>query len=177
MLTVFGIATSSSLIFNFLTFSQAPEFHRDNSPKGFVEDATTHFGCTEGTVGEDDGDFFQLESHGPCREFHFDLEGIAFETDVVEINGFQNFPGVANESGCGVMYFHARDKSHVLGGEIGHEYSSHGPVHDVNTCDVTGADCHIAFPTFAGVIQFNQIIGIVGKIGIHFEDVIVPVFQ
>ena len=75
------------------------------------------------------------------------------------------------------MYFHARDESYIFGGKIGHENPSHGPVHDVNTCDVTGTDRHIAFPAFAGVIQFDQIIGVMGEIRIHLEDVVIPVFQ
>ena len=75
------------------------------------------------------------------------------------------------------MYFHARDESYIFGGKIGHENPSHGPVYNVNTCDVAGTYRHIAFPAFTGVIQFDQIIGVMGEIGIHLEDVFIPVFQ
>ena len=64
-----------------------------------------HFGRAEGTVCENDGDFFQLESRCPRCEFHFDLEGVAFETDVIEVNGFQDFPGVINESAVASCIF------------------------------------------------------------------------
>lgn len=69
-------------------------------------------------------------------EFHFNLEGITFETDAVQMNGFKHFAAVADEAGSGVVNGQAGDEPHVFGGEVRHQDSSHWPVDHIDSAHV-----------------------------------------
>ena len=53
----------------------------------FAKDAATHFGGAQFTIDKDDGHFLNLEPTLVSGVFHFYLESVSLETDIIEING------------------------------------------------------------------------------------------
>ena len=74
-----------------------------------------------------------MESAFKGGEFHFNLESISFETDVVQMDGFKHFPAVAYKAGSSVMNGQSGNEPHIFGGKVGHQYSSHRPVHHIDS--------------------------------------------
>ncbi len=122
----------------FLEPAVEPEAY--DSEEGFGEDSSAHFGDSFYSVDEYDGYFFDFESALVGSEFHLYLEGIAFEADGIEVDGFEYASFVAFESGCCVVDFEACDESDVDGGEVGHKYSAYGPVDYVDSRYISAAD-------------------------------------
>ena len=77
----------------------AVPFQADNAKDSFPENTGIHLGSTEFPVNENHGHFNDLESAFIGCEHHFNLEGIAFEADLVERYGFQHLTAVTLESG------------------------------------------------------------------------------
>ena len=96
-----------------MNLTDIPEPEAYDSQDGFLEDTGTHLGLSFRTVGEDDGHFFDFESELPCSVFHFDLEGIPDEPDPVEVDGLENLPGIADETGSGIPDLDAGNKPHI----------------------------------------------------------------
>ena len=63
-----------------------------------AEDAAIHLAHALAPVYEDDGHLLDAETDFVGSELHFDLEGIAFETDLIEFDGLQHAPFVAFET-------------------------------------------------------------------------------
>lgn len=82
----------------------------ENAPDTFFDDASMHFGLAMGSVLEKNRDFLDLESGAPGFVFHFDLEGIADKSDLVEVQLLQYVSAVAHESGRGVFDRHTGDE-------------------------------------------------------------------
>ena len=93
-----------------------------------------------------------------------------------KINGFKHLFAITFKTGCCIVNFHSRNKPDVFGSEIRHQYPAHGPVHHINTRYITGTDCQVS-PLRQASCSRDQIIGIVRKIGIHLENVVIVTLQ
>ena len=144
-----------------------------HAEEGFAEDAAVHLRGTQLAVDENHRYFGNLEAALVGGELHLNLEGIPLEADFVQFDGFEHLTAVALESGSGVVDGQAGDDAHILGGEVGHEHASHGPVHYVHAADVTRADGHVV--TFCGtfVVKARKVGRCVAEVGIHLEDVVI----
>ena len=69
-------------------------------------------------------------------EFHFNLEGITFEADTIQIDCLQYLTTVALKAGGRIMYRQSGDEAYILGSKIGHQYPSHRPIHYIDATDV-----------------------------------------
>ena len=84
---------------------------------------------------------------------------------------------VALEPGRDVPYGQAGDEAGVDAGPIGKDQPRQGPVDHPHPVDVPGADGEVRFSPFHGLDQAGEVAGVVGEIGIHLADEIVPLRQ
>ena len=152
---------------------QAVPLQADDAEDGFAEDGAVHLGSAEHAVHEYYRHLHHAEAHAVGRELHLYLEGIALETDGVEVERLKHAAAVAYEAGGGVVDRYARDEAHVLAGIVGHEHTPHGPVDDVHARDIARAHGHVCAVLGAGLVEAFQVLGIVAEVGIHLEDIVV----
>ena len=138
-----------------------------------AEDAAAHFARALATVDEHHRHLLDLEANLVGGVFHLNLEGIALEADLIEVDGLQHTATVADEARGGVVDADARDKAHILRGEVAHQYAAHGPVDHVDALNVTGPHGHVAALVVAGGIKARQVVGVVAEVGVHLEDVLI----
>ena len=139
----------------------------------FTEDATRHLADALATIDEDNTYLLDLETNFISSVFHLDLETVALEADLVELDGLQHATLVALEAGCGVVHLEACDEAHVFRGEVTHQHTTDGPVHDIHTTDVAAADGHVVALIVTGGIETGQVVGIMAEVCIHLEDIVV----
>ena len=75
------------------------------------------------------------------------------------------------------MDLHAKDHPDVLGGPVGHDDAAERPVDDADAVAVPRADGQVGFPGGAGGMEPQQVVGVVGEVGVHLEDVVVVLLQ
>ena len=101
------------------------------------------------------------------------MESVAFETDLVKLYSLQHLALVALEPGCRIVDIDPQYGAYILAGEIRHQHSAHRPVNYIDTVHITAADSHIS-PVFgAGIIELEQILRIMTKVGIHLKDIVI----
>jgi len=149
------------------------DFESDDAEERFGEDAAGHLAGTELTVDEDDGYFFDTEAYFVGGIFHFDLEGVTLEADLIKFDGLEHMTAVADEAGCGVVYLNAEDEANVFAGEVGHEHASYWPIDDIDAGEVAATDGHVGVGIGDGVVELEQVLGVVGEVGIHFKYIFV----
>ena len=71
----------------------------------------------------------------------------------------------------------AGDDAHIFGCKIGHQYASHRPVDYIHTADIARADGHVI--AFVGTLFIKawQVGRSMAEVGIHFEHIIVLMFD
>ena len=110
-------------------------------------------------------------------KFHFYLESIPLELDFVQFDGFQDLTTVTLESGSGIVDRQSGYDAHIFGCEIRHQYSSHWPIDHIYPTDISGADSHIISFVGAFLIQAWKVCRGMAEVGIHFEHIVVLVFD
>ena len=75
------------------------------------------------------------------------------------------------------MNLHSGDDAYVLRCEIRHQHTSHRPVHYIDAAYVARADRQIRSLVVTCGIQSWQVVRVMAEVGIHFEDVIVFLFD
>ena len=100
------------------TWDDTSQAQTDDTPESLPENAAAHLRYAFDTLRKDYGDLFDLESESPCGIFHFYLESVTFHFDCVEVDGFQRFARVTDETCRGVAHRHARYGTHVYGGAV-----------------------------------------------------------
>ena len=68
--------------------------------------------------------------------FHFNLEGVALETNLVELDGFEYSSLVAFEAGGSVVHLEPCYEPYIFRSEIAHQHSADRPVHHVHSAYV-----------------------------------------
>lgn len=149
----------------------------DDTENGFTENTAVHLRATQLAVDEDNRHFHHFEPALIGSEFHLYLKGITFEADGIEVDGFQHLAAVALEAGSGIMNRQTGDESHVLGGEIGHQYAPHGPIHHIDTAHVARADGNIRTLLGTSLVEARKVLGVMTEVGVHLEDVLVAALQ
>ena len=97
--------------------------------------------------------------------------------DLVQIDGLEDLAAVADEAGGRVLDLHPEHHADILGGIVGHDDAAQGPVHDADAVAVAGADGEVgAFLRTRGM-EPQQVVGVVGKVRVHLEDVVVAPVQ
>ena len=142
----FNSSISFYLLYLFLLWifaEPAAPFQLHHPEESFAKDATVHLRGSQLAVHEDNRYFSNLEAALVSRELHFDLEGIAFELDFVQFDGFKYLTAVALESGSGIVYRQTSDDAYVLRCEVRHQYTAHRPVHNIHTAYVSRADGYV----------------------------------
>ena len=129
------------------------------------------------SVGKDNGHFLYLEAQFLGRVFHLYLEAVPFHLDGIQVHGFQHLAGIADETGGGVIHVELQDAPHIGRCKIAHHDAAHGPVNHADAVAVTGTHGQIGPLLGAGIVQAEEVLGVVGEIGIHFEDVVISLFQ
>ena len=109
--------------------------------------------------------------------FHLDLETITLETDLVELDGLQHTALVTHKTSGGIVNAETGDDLHVYRGKVTHQYTTYGPVYDVDTFHIARTDRQIVALIMTGCIESRQVAGGVAEVGIHLEDVVVVVLQ
>src|SRR5690606_33516026 len=106
-------------ILKFTFLKQTLHFHFQYPENGFPDYGSTHLGFPPNTIGEDYGHlyYFIMLQIGP--KFHFDLEGVPYKFNGIDINSFQDLSFITYESGSGIVYFHSSDQFYVEGSPIG----------------------------------------------------------
>ena len=153
------------------------DFEAQHTEEGFGEYTAGHLAGAEDTVDEDDRYFLDAEAALVSRKLHFNLEGVSLEANLVQFDGFEYFAAIAHESGGRVVNGYAENGADVLGGEVTHQDASHRPVDDVHAADVATTDSHVGVLFGEGLVEFEQVLGIVAEVGIHLEDIVVAVLQ
>ena len=148
-----------------------------DSEEGFAEDSARHLACAELAVDEDDRHLLDTVSEREGCELHFDLEGIAFEANGIEVDAVEHLARIAYESGCRVAEVDSEHGADVGRGVVAHQHASDGPVDDVDTGDVARAHTDVG-PLFGTcLVEARQVVGIVAEVGIHLKDVVVAVVE
>ena len=83
----------------------------------------------------------------------------------------------ADKACGGVPDCHPGDGTDVEGCVIGEYEATHGPVDDGHAFLVPAADGDSRLVRFAGVVEWDQVVGIMGEVGIHFEHIFILVFE
>src|SRR5437763_7484160 len=95
-----------------------PEAESPYHPDRLAHDGFGHLALALGAVHEDDRHLDDAKTLPPCPEAHLDLEGIAVRPNIIEVNGFQNFPAKTLEAASGVPYRESRHHPSVDVGEV-----------------------------------------------------------
>ena len=74
-------------------------FQFDNTKNGLSKDTAVHFWGTQFPVDKDNRYFHNLETAFVSSEFHFNLEGITFEADTIQIDCLQYLTTIALKAG------------------------------------------------------------------------------
>ena len=97
---------------------EAAQFEFDNSEDGLPKDTRIHFALAQDPVDEDDGYLLYVEPALVGCKLHFYLKSVAFESDFVQLDGFEYLTAVAYESGSGVVYLQPCDEAYILRGKV-----------------------------------------------------------
>ena len=84
-------------------------FQFDDTENGLSKDTAVHFRGTQFPVDEDNRHFHNLETAFVSSEFHFNLEGITFEADTIQVDCLQYLTTVALKAGGRIMYRQSGD--------------------------------------------------------------------
>jgi hypothetical protein len=68
-----------------LPLPQTVPLELQDSENGFMDNAAAHFRNAGNTIGKDDRDFVDSKSGKHGLIFHFDLKGITYKADLVEV--------------------------------------------------------------------------------------------
>ena len=85
----------------------------------FFDDAFAHFADAYFAIDKSDGYFFDLEAEFPGGEFHFYLESIAYEHDLIEVDGFQYGIAIADKTRRGIINGHPGNEFGIKGASFG----------------------------------------------------------
>ena len=80
----------------------------------FAEDAATHLAGALAAIDKHDGHLLNLTTNLLRGELHLYLEGIAFETYLIQFDGLEHATAVTLEARCGVVYLETRHHAYVL---------------------------------------------------------------
>ena len=81
----------------------AVPFQLDDTEYGLPKDAAVHFGSSKFAINKNNRYFCNMETAFVSSKFHFNLESIPFEADIVQVDGFKYFTAVTYKAGSGVM--------------------------------------------------------------------------
>ena len=109
--------------------------------------------------------------------FHFDLEGVALETDLVQLDRLEHLAAVALESGGGIVHLEAGHEADVGRGVVRHEDAPEGPVDHVHAVAVARSDGHVGALFGAGGVEPKQVLGVVAEVGVHLKNEVVAVLD
>ena len=70
---------------------------------------------------------------------------------------------------------HAGDDPGILAGKHAQRQAGQGPVDHVDPLEIAGADHQVGI--FDHFQEIGNLFGVVGKVGVHLEDVVIAVFQ
>ena len=79
-----------------------------------AEDAAAHLARAFAAVDKHHRHLLNLEANLVGGVFHLNLESIALEADLIEVDGLQHATAIADEASGGVVYADARDEAHIL---------------------------------------------------------------
>lgn len=152
---------------------EGAQLHRYDSEEGLTEDAGIHFRRAEHAVGEHYRHLTDAEAELMGSEFHLNLEGIAFEADVVEVNGPEHICFIADKTRRRVADRQSRDEAHIFRGEVAHQHSPHRPVNNVDSAFIAGAYGHVGTVFLNLFEQTDGVLRVMAEIAVHFEDMVV----
>ena len=144
----------------------------NNTEKRFGEDTAAHFAGSQHAVDKDNRHFDDFRATLSSRELHFDLEGIAFEADLIQFDCLERVTLIADEAGCSIVNIDTQNETHILAGEITHQHAPHRPVHHIHSCYISTSDSQIRALIGTRVIEFEQILRIVTEVRVHLKDII-----
>lgn len=142
----------------------------ENPQDPFLHDPLIHLADTKFAILEDDRHFFDLESQFPRRKLHLYLECISDKLYLVQVDRLQHLLPVAHEPRGGVLDRHPGDQPGIDRTAPRKQDPVLGPVDIAAALYVPGTDRYVRALVFAGIIQPDQVLGIMREIGIHFED-------
>ena len=151
--------------------------HLQHAEHGFPDNTERHFRLPFFPVFKCNWRFAHFKSERISGEFHFDLEGVADEADFIQVNGGEYGAFVADKAGGWVGHGHPENQAGVERCAVGEDDTIQGPVFHVTAPAVAGADCEVGAFVAAGCEQTWEVLRVVGKIGVHFEEIVIAAFQ
>lgn len=125
------------LVYDLRVFSEdAIPAQTHHTKEGLAKDATRHLADALLTINEDNRHLFDLEANAPGGELHLNLEAIALEANLVELDGLQHTTLVALETCGGVVNLEARNDAYILRGKVRHQHATDRPVDHVDATDI-----------------------------------------
>jgi len=85
-----------------------------DTEEGLAEDAARHLAGALAAVDEDDGHLLDAEPYLVGRKLHLNLETIALETNLVQLDGLQHAAPVAHEARRRVVHLESCHRLHIL---------------------------------------------------------------
>ena len=97
---------------------EAAQFEFDNSEDGLPKDTRIHFALAQDPVDEDDGYLLYVEPALVGCKLHFYLKSVAFESDFVQLDGFEYLTASSYVSRRGFGYSQPLEETAILRGEV-----------------------------------------------------------
>lgn len=123
-------------------------------------------------IDKDDGDLSDAKSFFHAEKIHFDLERVAVGTHLFQVYRLQNVPAKTLETAGTVGYPQSGDNARIHGREVTQEESPDRPVDYADAVQVAGSNHEIV--CFGLLEQVRNAFRIVGKVGVHLDDVSRP---
>lgn len=141
---------------------------------GFAKDGGVHFGLSEFAVDEKDRDLLDAKAFLEGAPSHLDLEGVAFGSDVIKIDGFEDFAAEALETACEIADREAEDGAGVEATATAEDLAAYRPIACAAAVDVAGTEDEIS--VLKSGKETGEIVWIVGEVAIHLlEDQVVAI--
>ena len=125
------------LVYDLRVFSEdAIPAQTHHTKESLAKDATRHLAGALTTIHEDNGYLLNLKANLVGGELHLNLEAIALEANLVELDGLQHATLVALETSGSVVNLKARNDAHILRGKVRHQHATDRPVDHVDATDI-----------------------------------------
>ena len=97
--------------------------------------------------------------------------------NLVQVDRPKHLGSVADKAGRGIINLHPRDRTDVEGGEVAHQHTTEGPIDHIDPGQVPRPHRHVSPSAVARLIELRERLGVVAKVGIHLQDVVVVVLE
>jgi len=154
------------------TLSQSPRRH---SSQGLGSDLPAHLRVAADALDELDRDLAHAQPEPQAARHHVGLEHVARALHRIQVDGLEGRPAEQPVARRGVAHVHPQQHPDVEVPSAREQLSPERPVHDTATRDPPRADHEVGVAQ--GVEQQVELLGLVGPVGVHLADHVVPLVE